>query len=680
MPSSIAPILVVDDDAVTRHILFDYLSRAGYQPVTASSGEEALERLKTLTPALVLLDLVLPDADGYQVLRAIRADERVRDVPVVVLTALEGDEEISRAFEEGADDFLHKPFRNAELVARIRGQLRLRGYLVELAQKERDAAVLVELTQALASSLDIRDILHTVVRRIAETLDVDRCSIIVAREGGGRGYVVAASDDAGVQNLPIELEKYPEIQKVLQSREPLTIEDARTHPLLDPVRATARFQSLTLLPIAHEDRALGVLFLRSIEGRGTLTDREIAFCQIAANATAVALRNARVLQQLRDETLALDSRAAQAETRVRSLEQYQVLFRSAADGMLVFDKRGTVRFVNPRGAEILEYPPDKIVGRPVFERVITEDLPSIDRAIAAVREGGTASLDVRVRRRRGEIATIAISLSSLESDEDAQIVTFRDVTQDRENARELARTRDFLTSLIESSPDAIVAADTRGIILVWNRTAERICGVSRDEVVGRVNVSAIYPPTVAQEIMRKLRESERESGVGRLENFRTDLVTTSGESIPIHLSAAILREGDKEAGTVGIFSDLRDRIFMEQRLAAAQQQLAMSEKQSLVAQLAGTAAHELNQPLTSIMGYAELWKKRSPDDAVAQRTATVIIQEAERMADIVRKLGSMTRLETIQYVGNTQIFDLNANASSAGRKEPDGNNGPSGTS
>jgi signal transduction histidine kinase len=162
--------------------------------------------------------------------------------------------------------------------------------------------------------------------------------------------------------------------------------------------------------------------------------------------------------------------------------------------------------------------------------------------------------------------------------------------------------------------------------------------------------------------MRRLREGELESGVGRIENFRTELVTPSGEQIPIHLSAAILREGGRDAGTVGIFSDLRDRIHMEQRLAAAQEQLKMSEKQALVAQLAGTAAHELNQPLTSIMGYAELLKRRAPDDPLSQRTSTVIIQEAERMADIVRKLGSMTRLETIQYVGNTQIFDINAAA------------------
>jgi PAS domain S-box-containing protein len=659
MAAAIAPILVVDDDAVTRHILCGYLRRAGFQAITADSGADALASLQRVLPSLVLLDLVLPDRDGYEVLRAIRADERTRDVPVVVLTALEGDEEISRAFEEGADDFLNKPFRSAELVARIRGQLRLHGYFVELAQKERDAAVLIELTHALASSVDIREILRTVVRKVAETVQVDRCSIILIDEQGERGYVVAASDDAGVRSIPIDLEKYPEVQTVLQTREPLTIEDARTHPLLDAVRASARFHSLTLLPIAHEDRALGVLFLRAVEGRGALTDREVSFCRIAANATAVALRNARALQQLREATRALDSRAEAAETRVRSLEQYQLLFRSAADGMLLFDKSGTVRFINPRGAEILEMAPEDVVGRHVFDKVLLEDNPGVLEAIEAVsRGGGVASLDVKVRDPRGALRSLAVSLASLESDGEAQVVTFRDVTQDRQTAIELARTRDFLTALIESSPDAIVAADPSGRIVLWNRTAERICGISRAEVVGRRNVAAIYPPGVAQQIMASMRESEVATGVGRIENFRTELLTPGGEQVPILLSAAIVRDGETNAGTVGIFSDLRDRLHMEQRLAAAQAQLEVSEKQALIAQLAGTAAHELNQPLTSIIGYAELWRRRAPGDEAALRTIAVIIQEAERMADIVRRLGSMPKLASIPYVGNTQIFDL----------------------
>ena len=92
-----------------------------------------------MQPSLVLLDLVMPPPDGYQILRILRARPETRDLPVVVLTALEADEEIARAFEAGADDFVRKPFKPVELVARIRGQLRLRGMVDALAKKGQDA-------------------------------------------------------------------------------------------------------------------------------------------------------------------------------------------------------------------------------------------------------------------------------------------------------------------------------------------------------------------------------------------------------------------------------------------------------------------------------------------------------------------------------------------------------------
>jgi len=104
---------------------------------------------------------------------------------------------------------------------------------------------------------------------------------------------------------------------------------------------------------------------------------------------------------------------------------------------------------------------------------------------------------------------------------------------------------------------------------------------------------------------------------------------------------------------------------MEQRLAQAQQQILAQERQAIVAELAGATAHELNQPLTSVMGYAELLKRRLEPETAALAAAEVIFSEAERMAEIVRKIGKITKYETKSYVGHARILDLDRSAGPA---------------
>ncbi|MCA9645749.1 MAG: response regulator, partial [Myxococcales bacterium] len=228
-------MLVVDDDAVSRHVLAQTLDRAGLKTVALPDGDAAIAWLREQRPALMLLDLLMPDPDGYEVLRVVRDELKLRDLPIVVLTGLDSDDDIRRIFSSGADDYIHKPFRSAELVSRIRGQLRMRDYVERLSQREHGAQMVLELTQALASSLDIRDILFTVVERLAQVAKVDRCSIVLA--GDDRvGFVVATSDDQQLRDLPISLEKYPEIRQVLSTGKNLVIPDASEHPLLDVVR------------------------------------------------------------------------------------------------------------------------------------------------------------------------------------------------------------------------------------------------------------------------------------------------------------------------------------------------------------------------------------------------------------------------------------------------------------
>ncbi|HEU5074246.1 MAG TPA: response regulator [Polyangiaceae bacterium] len=206
--ASDSPILVVDDDPVSRRFLEEILDQGGFQSIAVDTGVAARAWLEKHVPLVVLLDL-LPEPDGYEVLDYLRAERRLADVPVLVLTGLDSDEEIERVFAAGAEDYVHKPFRAGELMARIRGQLRMRGYVERLGKREHDQQAVLELTQTLASSLDIRDILFTVVQRVAEVAQVDRCSLVLVGESPRNGYVVATSDDESVRDLPLDLTKYP---------------------------------------------------------------------------------------------------------------------------------------------------------------------------------------------------------------------------------------------------------------------------------------------------------------------------------------------------------------------------------------------------------------------------------------------------------------------------------------
>ncbi len=118
---STRPILVVDDDRKIVALVRAYLEREGYRVVTAYDGREALQRARSEDPALIVLDLMLPGIDGFEVMRALRADS---DVPVLMLTARSSLPERILGLEKGADDYLPKPFSPAELVVRVKAVLR----------------------------------------------------------------------------------------------------------------------------------------------------------------------------------------------------------------------------------------------------------------------------------------------------------------------------------------------------------------------------------------------------------------------------------------------------------------------------------------------------------------------------------------------------------------------------
>jgi cyclic di-GMP phosphodiesterase len=144
----LAQILVVDDDPMIVDVLTRFLWREGYNVITAGNGVEALEQVQRHQPDLILLDVTMPEMDGFTACRQLKEDERTALIPITMLTGLDDREHRMRGIEAGADDFLTKPFEQSILRARIRSQLRLKRLTDQLEHTENVIFMLAQAVEA----------------------------------------------------------------------------------------------------------------------------------------------------------------------------------------------------------------------------------------------------------------------------------------------------------------------------------------------------------------------------------------------------------------------------------------------------------------------------------------------------------------------------------------------------
>ena len=131
-------ILIVDDVSRNLQVVGSFLREAEFDVSAASSGKQALAIAADAVPDLILLDIMMPEMDGYETCRRLKADEKTKDIPVIFLTAKTAHEDIVQGFEFGAVDYITKPFQRQELLARVRVHVELRRSRLELAQLVHD--------------------------------------------------------------------------------------------------------------------------------------------------------------------------------------------------------------------------------------------------------------------------------------------------------------------------------------------------------------------------------------------------------------------------------------------------------------------------------------------------------------------------------------------------------------
>ncbi len=640
-------IVVLGGSEADRAVLVADLDGCGMPAIGSSSNMHLADGPPPL--------YVVTGPDALQLISELRDVPVLGEVPILAVVPQIPATFVTSALGAGANDVAVQPLPSAVLANRCRNLMRL------VRRDQAGNLALGRINDVLATHGDDAEALVQVLSITAAVLGFDRASLIAHIDGSDHAFVIAANDAEPTSRFTLSISEYPEVVEAIRTLAPVLIDDVLTHPLtasLGEALAARSVRGLVVFPVQWRRRPLGAILLRKrTPGIGHLGPR-VELGKLIASITAAHLRHGAVLESLRDQTHRISRARYEAERRIRGIDSLKEHFEAGADGVVVLDDGGRILFVNRAAERITGFARDGLLGSELVDLVAAGQRTQIGDTIARVLAGvNVDSFDLLLSTTSGQPVWASVSTSTVLAGTGAVILAFRDVTAERALEHELRSTKEFLERLIDSTVDAIIAADLRGQIILFNQGAERLFGWSARDVIGKVPVWELYEAGQGKQIMRMLRSTSY-GGVGRLEQTRREIRIAGDDIVPVSMTASIVYQGEREVATVGVLTDLRDRIRMEQRLLDAQQKLQLSEKQALVAELAGAAAHELNQPLTSIIAYTQLIERQSAADAPHRRAVGVILSEAERMAGIVKKIGKITKYETTDYVGSARMLDL----------------------
>jgi two-component system nitrate/nitrite sensor histidine kinase NarX len=317
-----ANILVIDDDAVNLKLVGGLLSERGYTVRLLSEAQMALRAAQAKPPDLVLLDIRLPDMDGYTVCAALKADPCTHEVPVIFCSALGETIDKVRAFEVGGVDYIAKPYDAEEVLARVATHITLRRMQRQLqqhydqlqqevaerkraeaqARQSRDElATQLAISEHIVSTLELAPLLERILQELQQIERFDGATICIVE---GEALVIHAShsahNPAQLLGVHVDLQHAKALRTVLTTRQPLILADrlldADEQEYLERLIGDTRVvRSWMGIPLIVKDQIIGVLtlFYHQVDYYGS---RAQARVQLFANQAALAIENAQLYQ------------------------------------------------------------------------------------------------------------------------------------------------------------------------------------------------------------------------------------------------------------------------------------------------------------------------------------------------------------------------------------------------
>ena len=330
------------------------------------------------------------------------------------------------------------------------------------------------------------------------------------------------------------------------------------------------------------------------------------------------------------------------EVVLRESEEYfKALMENSLDAVTIINEDGTTRYESPSYERLLGFKPDERVDSNLFDRIHPDDITGVAELFAEFlpNRSDTLLTEVRAQHKDGSWRHIeAIGQNLLDNPiVKGIVINLRDITERKKMEEELR----LLSDAVKMSTDSIVVTDLRGRILDANEAALRMYGAnSKADFIGRDPFAYIQP----EDRKKALGNMAKVMETGYLRDIQYHILTNDGRKTLIETSLSVIKGSSGEPkGLVAVARDITERKRVEEEKQRMEEQLRLAGRLASVGELAAGVAHELNNPIAAIQGFAELLTGRNDLDETMKNDLGIIYREAQRAAKITQNLLSFAR-------------------------------------
>lgn len=294
--------LLLNDEKVLPFLKKFFKSRKTYHPSYFSDPKFFLHHIRENNPVALIVSATAVKSAG----------DTVRNYPSIAVVGEDTRRGIREAIKYQVKSYILPPYLDIDLAHKLEAVIQENEMLVRMECRRKELEAVVELTQLISDTLDSKELLFRIVRKIAEIIPVTRCSIIKIDWRNKTAFVVASFEDPMFRGVKLSLRKYPEILEALTSKKHVVVQDVSTDPIMEKVRKLIQhigIRSILVVPIFYRSKVIGTLFLRTSRAQHTFSEHEISLLNNMAHASANSLYNAFLFEQVEDEKTRLEKLA-----------------------------------------------------------------------------------------------------------------------------------------------------------------------------------------------------------------------------------------------------------------------------------------------------------------------------------------------------------------------------------